>query len=144
VPPAALEFGLRAPVFNASNADQIDQAFKAIAQQQIDALYASADPLFFNQRGKLAALATRYAVPATYVDREIVEAGGQISYGASRSDAYRQAGLYVGRILSGGKVADLPVVLAARFELFLNLKAVKALGITVPSTLLAVVDEVIE
>jgi putative tryptophan/tyrosine transport system substrate-binding protein len=144
VPAAALEFGLHATVFDASTTGQIDEAFAALAQQQIGAIYVSADPLFFNQRGKVAALAARYAVPATYADREIAEAGGLMSYGASRSDAYRQAGFYVGRILGGEKVADLPVVLPTRFELVLNLKAAKALSITVPPRLLALADEVIE
>ncbi len=144
VPAAAPGFGLHATVLGASTAGQIDEAFTAIVQQQIGALYVSADPLFFAQRAKVAALAARHAVPASYADREIAEAGGLISYGASRSDAYRQAGVYVGRILNGERPGDLPVVLPTKFELVLNLKAAKALGITVPATLLAIVDEVIE
>jgi putative ABC transport system substrate-binding protein len=131
-------------VLHASTADQIDKAFVAMDHQRIGALYVSADPLIFDQRSKLVALAARYRLPATYGDREIAEAGGLMSYGTSRPDAYRQAGVYVGRILHGEKVADLPVVLPTKFELVLNLGAAKALGIAVPSTLLALADEVIE
>jgi putative ABC transport system substrate-binding protein len=144
VPAAASGLGLRATVLGASTADQIDEAFATIVQQQIGALFVSADPVFFAQRARVAALAARHAVPATYADREIVEAGGLMSYGASRSDAYRQAGVYVSRILKGEKPGDLPVVLPTKFELVLNLKTAKSLGLTVPATLLAIVDEVIE
>ncbi|HEY1364804.1 MAG TPA: ABC transporter substrate-binding protein [Xanthobacteraceae bacterium] len=144
VPAAAPALGFRSSVFGASTAAQIEEAFAAIARQQLGALYVSADPLFFAQRAKVAALAARHAVPAIYADREIAEAGGLISYGASRADAYRQAGAYVGRILNGEKPGDLPVVLPTRFELVLNLKAAKALGITVPPTLLAIANDVIE
>ncbi|HEY7118563.1 MAG TPA: ABC transporter substrate-binding protein [Tepidisphaeraceae bacterium] len=144
VPVAAQTVGLRTSVLNASTAGQIDDAFAAIVGQRIGGLYVSADPLFFNQRAKLATLAARHAVPAIYADREIAEAGGLISYGASRSDAYRQAGVYTGRILKGEKPGDLPVVLPTRFELVINLKTAKALGLEVPPTLLARADEVIE
>jgi putative ABC transport system substrate-binding protein len=144
VPPAASNLGLRSTVLGAATADQIDEAFAAIVQQQIGALFVSADPLFFAQRARVTTLAARHAVPATYADREIIEAGGLMSYGASRSDAYRQAGVYVGRILKGEKPGDLPVVLPTKFELVLNLKTAKSLGLTVPATLLAIVDEVIE
>jgi putative ABC transport system substrate-binding protein len=144
VPPAALNLGLHSIVLGASSADQIDEAFAAIVQQQIGALFVSADPLFFAQRARVTTLAARHGVPATYADREIVEAGGLMSYGASRSDAYRQAGVYVGRILKGEKPGDLPVVLPTKFELVLNLKTAKSLGLTVPSQMIAIVDEVIE
>jgi putative ABC transport system substrate-binding protein len=153
-PPSALEgkdvaaaahtMGLQTSVLNASTASQIDDAFAAIVRQRMGGLYVSADPLFFNQRGKLVALAARHAVPTIYADREIAEAGGLISYGASRSDAYRQAGVYTGRILKGEKPGDLPVVLPTKFELVINLKTAKALGLVVPPTLLARADEVIE
>jgi putative ABC transport system substrate-binding protein len=109
-------------------------------QHQIAALYVSADPLFFDQRVKVSALAASNAVLATYADREIVEAGGLISYGASRSEAYRQAGVYVGRILKGEKPGDLPVVLPTKFELVLNLKAAKSLGLNIPAQLLALTN----
>jgi putative ABC transport system substrate-binding protein len=144
VPAAAHAMGLQTSILNASTAGQIDDAFVAIVRQRIGGLYVSADPLFFNQRGKLAALAAYHAVPAIYADREIAEAGGLISYGASRSDAYRQAGRYTGRILKGEKPGDLPVVLPTKFELVINLKTAKALGLDVPAKLLALADEVIE
>jgi putative ABC transport system substrate-binding protein len=95
------------------------------SNDRIGKLYVSAASLFFNQRGKLAALAARHAVSAIYADREIAEAGGLISYGARRSDSYRQAGVYTGRILKGEKPGDLPVVLPTKFELVINLNAAK-------------------
>jgi putative ABC transport system substrate-binding protein len=144
VPAAAPTFGLQTVVFGASTEGEIEQTFTAIRQQRISALYVSADPLFFNLRSKVAALAERHAVTTIYADREIAEAGGLVSYGASRSDAYRQAGTYVGKILKGEKPGDLPVLLPTKFELVLNLKAAKSLGISVPPTLLALADAVIE
>jgi putative tryptophan/tyrosine transport system substrate-binding protein len=144
VPDAAQATGLQARVLHASNADQIDSAFAAVAQQRIGGLYVSADPLFFTYRNMAAALAVRHAIPAIYADREIAEAGGLISYGASRSDAYRQAGVYAGRILKGEKAGELPVVLPTKFVMVLNLKTAKVLGLDVPAKLLALADEVIE
>jgi ABC-type uncharacterized transport system substrate-binding protein len=144
VPVAAQTTGLQTRVMGASTAGQIEEAFTPVLRQAMDALYVSADPLFFNQRDRLAALAAYHRVPTIYADREIVEAGGLISYGASRSDAYRQAGSYVGRILNGEKPGDLPVVLPTKFELVINLKTSRALGLDVPPTLLARVDDVIE
>jgi len=141
---AASGFVLQATILDASIADQIDEAFAAMVQKHIGALYVSADPFFVGQRGKVVALAARHAIPAIYADREIAEAGGLISYGASRSDTYRQAGAYVGRILKGEKPGYLPVVLPTKFELVLNLKTAKALGLTIPSGILAIADEVIE
>jgi putative tryptophan/tyrosine transport system substrate-binding protein len=136
--------GLHITVLTAGSASQIDSAFAGIVDQRLDGLYVSADPLFFNQRSQLVALTGRSRVPAIYADREIAEAGGLISYGASRADAYRQAGLYVGRILQGEKAGNLPVVLPTRFELVLNLKTAKTLGLEISPTLLATADEVIE
>jgi putative ABC transport system substrate-binding protein len=144
VPGAARTAGLSAKVLHASNASQIGDAFNAFARQGIDALYISADPMFLNQRSQLVALAARHAVVTIYADREITEAGGLVSYGASRSEAYRQAGLYVGRILKGEKPGDLPVVLPTKFELVINLRTAKALGADIPPTILALADDVIE
>jgi putative ABC transport system substrate-binding protein len=144
VPAAAKAFGQEASVFNATTEADIDDAFAAIARQGIGALFVSADPLFFNYRNKVVALAARHRTPATYAYREQVEAGGLISYGASRSGAYRQADQYVGRILNGENPGTLPVVLPTKFELVLNLKTAKALGLEVPPHLQQLADEVIE
>ena len=108
------------------------------------ALYVSSDPLFFIYRDKLTALASRNSVPTIYPDREQAEAGGLISYGASRSDAYRQAGSYVGQILRGENASRLPVVLPTKYELVINLKAAKELGLSVPNSMQLLADELIE
>jgi putative tryptophan/tyrosine transport system substrate-binding protein len=121
-----------------------DDAFAAIVQQRFAALFVSADPLFFNHRDKVVALAARHRTPTIYAYREQVEAGGLISCGASRSDAYRQAGSFVGRLLKGENPGTLPVVLPTKFELVLNLKTAKALGLTVPMIMQMTADEVIE
>jgi putative ABC transport system substrate-binding protein len=144
VPAAARASGLEAKVLTATTDAHIKALFDGIERERIDALYVSADPLFFNQRGLLAALTARHRVPAIYADREIPEAGGLISYGASRADAYRQAGVYSGRILNGEMPRDLPVFLPTKFELVINLKTARALGLDIPPTLLVTADEVIE
>jgi putative ABC transport system substrate-binding protein len=141
---AAQAIGVQAQLLSASNEDHIDDAFTTIIKNQISALLVSADPLFFNTRAKLVALCARHAVPASYADHEYAEVGGLFSYGASRSDAYRQAGIYIGRVLKGEKPGDLPVVLPTKFELVINLNAAKALGLTVPLTLQASANVVIE
>jgi putative ABC transport system substrate-binding protein len=141
---AARASGLEAKVLTATTDAHIEALFDGIERERIDALYVSADPLFFNQRGLLAALTARHGVPAIYADREIPETGGLISYGASRADAYRQAGVYCGRILNGEMPHELPVFLPTKFELVINLKTARALGLDIPPTLLARADEVIE
>ena len=141
---AAQSMGRQARVFSASTTAHIDEAFPVIVNQGFSSLYVSSDPFFLIQRDRLVTLATRYAMPAIYADREIAEAGGLISYGASRADAYRQAGKYAGRILQGDKAGELPVVLPTKFDLVINLKTAKALGLTVPNSLLVQATEVIE
>jgi putative tryptophan/tyrosine transport system substrate-binding protein len=141
---AARVLGLRLHVLNATTEAHIDDAFATIVQQQIGALFVAADPLFFNHRDKVVALAARHRTPTIYPYREQVEAGGLISYGPSRSEAYRQAGNYVARILKGETPDTLPVMLPTKFELVLNLKTAKALGLDWPAKVLALADEVIE
>jgi putative ABC transport system substrate-binding protein len=131
-------------IINASTENQIDGAFATIAQQKIGALIVSSDPLFFIARKMLVVLTARYALPTIFADREQAEAGGLISYGASRPDAYRQAGTYIGRVVKGEKPGDLPVVLPTKYTLLINSKTAKALGISLPPSLLARADEVIE
>ena len=141
---AAQAFGVQTLILNASNEEHIDDAFTAITRNRIGALLVSADPLFFSNRDKLVELCARHALPASFADHEYAEVGGLFSYGASCADAYRQAGIYVGRIVKGEKPRNLPVVLPTKFELVINLKTAKMLGLTVPDKLLVAADEVIE
>ena len=141
---AAAAFGWQSEILNASVESHIDDAFSTIVQKRIGALFVASDPLFFILRDKLAALAARHGVPAIYADREQAQAGGLISYGASRSDAYRQAGTYVGQILKGKSPGSLPVVLPSKYELVINIKSAKQLGLSVPNSMQLLADELIE
>jgi len=141
---AARAMALQIQVLNASNGREIGEAFAAIERERPDALFVSIGLIFTARRVQLATLATRYMVPMTTGNRQITEAGGLMSYGADIKDAFRQLGDYAGRILKGEKPADLPVVQATKFELVINVETARILGLTVPSSLLATVDEVIE
>jgi putative tryptophan/tyrosine transport system substrate-binding protein len=141
---AARTLGLQLVILAAGSDHEIDSIFATLHQRQIDALLVTADGFFFGLQDKLATLAARHAMPTFYPLSDYVAAGGLISYGANLSESWRQAGVYVGRIVKGTKPADLPVIQSAKFELVINLKAAKALGLTVPLTLQAAADEVIE
>ena len=141
---AAQALGLKLAVLNAINENEFDRDFAALAQQRADALFVSADPLFYSRREHLVALAARHSIPTLYEIREYVEVGGLMSYGTVFRDGYQKGGIYVGRILKGVKSTDLPVEQINKLELVLNGRTAKTLGVTIPPTLLALADEVIE
>jgi putative tryptophan/tyrosine transport system substrate-binding protein len=141
---AADALGLQIQVLNASNGDEIDAAFTALASERADALLVAPDIFFVSRRVQIAVLSARHLVPAIYTVRDYPEAGGLISYGADVIDSVRQQGVYTGRILKGTKPADLPLVQSSKFELVINLRTAKAIGLEIPATLLSRADEVIE
>jgi putative tryptophan/tyrosine transport system substrate-binding protein len=144
VEPAARSIGLQSRTFNASTSREIDAAFATFVRDQTDALFVGLDQFLISRRAQLVNLASRHVVPATFPDREFTEIGGLMSYGTNIPDAYRQIGIYVGRVLKGTKPADLPVAQASKFELVINAQTARMLDLTVPDKLLALADEVIE
>src|SRR5262245_18513697 len=141
---AARGLGLQITVLSARTSREIDAAFATLVRERLDALYLSGDTFFTSRRVHLANMTVRHAIPSAFPLRDFAEAGALMSYGASLSDAYRQLGIYAGRIIKGAKPADLPVVQSGKFELVINHQTARMLGLSVPASLLAIADEVIE
>jgi len=141
---AARAMGLQVQFLNVSTGPEIDSVFATLTRERPDALFVGADPFLNSRRLQLSLLAMRYAMPAIYSNREFAEVGGLLTYGSDITDAYRQVGIYAGRILKGEKPADLPVMQSTKFDLVINLETAKALGLTIPPGVLALADEVIE
>jgi putative ABC transport system substrate-binding protein len=144
VEPAARAMGLQIQVHNASSSLEINAVFATLARERPDALFVASDPLFTSRRAQLVNLASRHAMPATFASRDFAIAGALMTYGSDITDAWRQQGVYAGRILKGAKPADLPVVQSIKFELVINAETARMLGLEVPPSLLARADEVIE
>jgi putative ABC transport system substrate-binding protein len=144
VEPAARAIGVQVQVLNASTSREIDAAFATLVRERPGALFVANDGFFSSRRVQLATLTAHHSIPAAFSSREISEVGGLMSYGTNLADAFRQVGIYAGRILKGAKPTDLPVVQASKFELVINAQTARMLGLTVPPSLLATADEVIE
>jgi putative ABC transport system substrate-binding protein len=141
---AARSLGLEMTVVDASGQSEIEAAFAVLARDKAGVLIVNTDPLLLGQREQIVQLAARYKIPTLYFLREFVDAGGLMSYGPNIHNGYRQAGIYVGRILKGEKVGDLPVVQPTKFDLVINLRTARTLGLEIPTVLLVIADEVIE
>lgn len=144
VEPAARAMALQIQILNASNSGEIDSAFATLTRTRPDALFIGSDAFFTARRVQIAILAARLGVPVVFQSRDSVEVGGLMSYGANNNDTYRQAAVYAGRILQGTRPADLPILQASKFELVINAQTARSLGLSIPPTLLARTDEVIE
>ena len=141
---AGRTIGLQVQIFKGSTAHEISTIFARLARERLDALFVSPDPFFTVRRVQLATLAARHAIPTSFATSDFVEAGGLMSYGTDLNEATRQAGVYAGRILKGARPADLPVAQSTKFELVINVETARMLDLTVPPSLLAIADEVIE
>jgi ABC-type uncharacterized transport system substrate-binding protein len=144
IPEAARALGLQIQFLKASTRSEIEAAFTTLVRDRADALFVAPDIFFVSRRVQFATLAARYGIPAAYPAREVVEAGGLMSYGTDRVDMYRQVGAYTGQILKGAKPADLPVLQSTKFEFVINMQTARALGIEVPNSMQLLADEVIE